>query len=174
LTFTTSNWSSTQTVTVTGVDDAIADGNQPYTVRVAATAGDPAYVALSPVSVSLTNTDNDSAGIVVTPPAGGTLQTSEAGTSDSFTIVLTSQPTADVTLTFTSSVATEATVSPATVTFTPSNWNQVRTVTATGVADGVVDGPQAFNVVIGAATSTDAAYAGRQPAAVPGINADVP
>ena len=32
LTFTTVNWNSAQTVTVTGQDDAVADGNQPYTI----------------------------------------------------------------------------------------------------------------------------------------------
>ena len=32
LTFTTANWSSAQTVTVTGVDDAIADGHQRYSI----------------------------------------------------------------------------------------------------------------------------------------------
>src|SRR6185369_8635942 len=32
LTFTNSNWDVAQTVTVTGVDDRVDDGNQPYTV----------------------------------------------------------------------------------------------------------------------------------------------
>ena len=36
LTFTTGNWSSVRTVTVTGVDDAISDGSQRYTIVTAA------------------------------------------------------------------------------------------------------------------------------------------
>ena len=41
LTFTTGNWSGVQTETVTGVDDAIGDGSQTYTiVTAAAVSGD--------------------------------------------------------------------------------------------------------------------------------------
>ena len=36
LTFTSANWNMAQTVTVTGVDDAIVDGNVAYTIVTAA------------------------------------------------------------------------------------------------------------------------------------------
>ena len=36
LTFTAANWNVAQTVTVTGVNDALDDGNQPYTIVIAA------------------------------------------------------------------------------------------------------------------------------------------
>ena len=43
LTFTTANWNTAQTVTVTGVDDAIADGLQRYSIITAPAAStDPA------------------------------------------------------------------------------------------------------------------------------------
>src|SRR5207249_4346876 len=42
LVFTPVNWHSAQTVTVTGVDDSIADGDQPYTIMLApVTSSDP-------------------------------------------------------------------------------------------------------------------------------------
>ena len=44
----------------------------------------------------MTNTDNDTAGITVTPTSG--LTTTEAGGTATFTVVLTAQPTADVTI----------------------------------------------------------------------------
>jgi hypothetical protein len=43
LTFTTSNWSTEQTVTVTGVDDTFFDGDVQYTIRVTGTSTDNNY-----------------------------------------------------------------------------------------------------------------------------------
>ena len=53
----------------------------------------------------MTNTDNDTAGITVTPTSG--LTTTEAGGTATFTVVLNTQPTADVTIGLTSSDTTE-------------------------------------------------------------------
>src|SRR5439155_865971 len=78
LTFTAANWNVAQTVTVTGVDDFVADGNQAYTiVTAAASSADANYNGLNPVDVSVTNTDNDTAGFTVTPTSS--LTTTEAG-----------------------------------------------------------------------------------------------
>ena len=87
LTFTAANWNAPQTVTVTGVDDDIDDGNQRYTiVTAAATSADLTYNAVDAADVSVSNTDNDAAGITVTPTAG--LTTTEAGGTATFTVVL--------------------------------------------------------------------------------------
>ncbi|MEW6600280.1 MAG: hypothetical protein AB1499_04870, partial [Nitrospirota bacterium] len=60
LRFTASNWSKPQTVTVTGVNDTVKDGNQSYTVVTSpAISSDPAYNKLNPADVSVINTDND-------------------------------------------------------------------------------------------------------------------
>ena len=60
LTFTTANWSTPQTVTVTGVDDSFIDGNIAYSiVTAAASSADARYNGLNASDVSLTNTDND-------------------------------------------------------------------------------------------------------------------
>src|SRR5690606_12851914 len=97
VTFTTANWNVAQTVTVTGVDDAQVDGNVAYTiVTSAATSTDANYSGLDAADVSVTNTDNDTAGITVTPTSG--LVTSEAGGTATFTVVLNTQPTANVTI----------------------------------------------------------------------------
>jgi hypothetical protein len=64
VTFTNLNWHSLQTVTVTGVNDDIADGPQGYAVHFGPTdGGDAAYNAIMLADVLVTNTDNDSAGI---------------------------------------------------------------------------------------------------------------
>ena len=78
LTFTTANWNIAQTVTVTGVNDAIPDGDQAvYDRHRARQRSDPAYNGLDPADVVVTNTDNDAAGITVSPVSG--LLTTEGG-----------------------------------------------------------------------------------------------
>src|SRR5207247_7702190 len=109
LTFSAANWNVAQTVTVTGVDAAIVDGNIAYTIVTApATSTDSHYNNLNAADVSVTNTDNDVAGITVNPTSG--LTTTEAGGTATFTVVLTSQPTANVTVGVSSSDLTEGTV----------------------------------------------------------------
>ena len=112
LTFTTANWNTPQTVTVTGVNDDVDDGDIVYSiVTAAATSSDPSYSGLNASDVSVTNTDNDTAGITVTPISG--LVTTEAGGTATFTVGLNAQPTANVTIGLSSSDATEGTVAPA-------------------------------------------------------------
>jgi hypothetical protein len=60
LTFTATNWNVPQTVTVTGVNDPIYDGNVPYTIVTgAAASADPSYQGMNAADVSVTNNDND-------------------------------------------------------------------------------------------------------------------
>jgi hypothetical protein len=54
------NGNAAQTVTLTGVDDAIADGNVVYTIVTApATSSDPGYSGLNAADVTITNVDNE-------------------------------------------------------------------------------------------------------------------
>jgi len=76
------------------------------------------------------------------------LTITEAGSTATFTAVLGSQPTSNVVLAVTIGDATEATVSPTTLTFTPANWNVAQTVTVTGVDDALDDGDIVSNVVV--------------------------
>ena len=80
----------------------------------------------------LTITDDDTAGVTVS--AASPLTVAE-GASASYTVVLDSQPTADVTVTPTSDDPGAATVSPASHVFSPSGWNTPATFTVSGVAD---------------------------------------
>src|SRR5207244_3646325 len=157
LTFTNVNWNTAQTVTVTGVNDQVYDGNVAYTIVTApATSTDPNYNGFNASDVTVTNTDNDTAGITVNPTAG--LTTTEAGGTATFTVVLNTQPTADVTIGLSSNDTTEGTVSPASVTFTSADWNTPQTVTVTGVNDALDDGDIAYSIVTAAATSADSSY----------------
>src|SRR2546422_6199466 len=117
---------------------------------------------MNAADVAVTNTDYDTAGITVIPTSG--LTTTEGGGTATFTVVLTTQPTANVTIGLSSSDLTEGTVAPASLTFTTVNWNVAQTVTVTGVDDAVADGNIVYSVVTAAATSADGSYNGIDPA----------
>src|SRR3989449_834472 len=171
VTFTPANWNTARTVTATGVDDFVVDGNVAYTiVTAAATSADGSYSGLNAADVSVTNTDNDTAGIAVSPTSG--LTTTESGGTATFTVVLGTQPTANVTIGLSSSDPTEGTVAPASLTFTPGRWNAAQTVTVTGVDDFAVDGNMAYTIVTAVATSADGNYNGLNPADVAVTNLD--
>jgi hypothetical protein len=62
LVFTAANWNTPQTVTVTGVNDTVVDGNKVYKILLkAAQSADSLYNGFVGGEVSLTNTDNDTA-----------------------------------------------------------------------------------------------------------------
>src|SRR5204862_266365 len=154
------NWNTAQTVTITGVNDLVADGDVAYTiVTAAAVSTDPGYSGRNASDVAVTNTDNDIAGITVIPTSG--LTTTEAGGTATFTVVLTSQPTANVAIVLSSSDLPAGTTPLPSTTLFRSNWNTAQTVTVTGVDDFGADGPVAYTIVTAAAVSTDPGYSGR-------------
>src|SRR5207249_1103292 len=104
-------------------------------------------------------------------PTSG-LTTTEGGGTATFTVVLTSQPTANVTIGLSSSDLTEGTVARADVRRVGEKWNTAQTVTVTGVDDFVADGNVAYTIVTAAATSTDGSYNGMNPADVAVTNMD--
>ncbi|MDH3208039.1 MAG: calcium-binding protein, partial [Gemmatimonadota bacterium] len=142
--------------------DAIHDGNVSYTILTAAAAsGDANYSGLNPDDVSVTNNDDaDTAGITVTPTSG--LTTTEVPQStDSFTVVLDSEPTADVVIGISSNDTTEGTVAPISLTFTSGNWDTPQTVTVTSVDDPDAEpGGTVYQIETAPATSTDTNYDG--------------
>jgi hypothetical protein len=169
-------WSTPQTVTVTGADDAIADGSRGYSIILnPATSTDPNYAALAASTVSGTNTDNEVASIVVT---AGALTTGETpGVNPTFTVALSTPPTASVTIPILSGDTSEATVSPASLTFDNvcpgvQCWSTAQMVTVTGVDDFIQDGPIGYTIFVQPATSTDTAYSGLNAPDVSGTNSD--
>ena len=97
-------------------------------------------------------------GVTITPTAN--LQTTESGGATNFTVTINGYPkmTNNVTINVASSDTAEGTVSPTTLTFTPSDWNVPQSVTVTGVEDVLTDGSKAYNVTLSATTSSDLNY----------------
>lgn len=109
-------------------------------------------------------------GFLVAPTSG--LVTTEAGGQATFTVRLTTVPTANVTVGLSSSDASEGAVAPPSLTFAPANALTPQTVTVTGVDDAPVDGNVAYAIVTAPAASTDPAYNGPNPPDVAVTNQD--
>jgi hypothetical protein len=126
LTFTPANWAVYQTVTVSGVDDLNVI-NENVTLTLSGTGVNQAIVTVAV-------TDDDVMGIV----SGATSVTLSESGSSTFQVRLTAQPSSNTTVTVSSNDQGAATVAPASLTFTPANWNVFQTVTVSGVQDADV------------------------------------
>ena len=130
LTFSPSNWNQEKTVTVTSAqDDDARDDTATLSHSVASTDGD--YNGIGVSEVEVTATDDETAGVSILPEE---LTIAEGG-SDSYRVVLTSQPAHDVTVTITHGGDNDIDSDPDRLTFSPSNWNQEKTVTVTSAQD---------------------------------------
>jgi hypothetical protein len=140
------------------------DGNQGYTITITSASGDPTYNNFPSIpTVSATNTDNDTAVINIVPATCSTSPTM----SDAFTVTLSSQPTAPVTILVHSETPTEGDVtSPVggSVVLNGTNWNTGVQVTVTGLLTGAPAGTSVmYSIITDAATSTDGNYNGQNP-----------
>jgi hypothetical protein len=159
LVFDATNFSTPQTVTVKGLDDSTADGDVDYSVNFApAVSTDIRYNGMVAPKVTIKNLDNES-GIKITSAAS--LTTSEAGGQAQFSVKLERRPTSTVTIALETSDASEGAVSPASLTFTPFNWETNQVVTVTGVDDALVDGNVAYAIILKPAVSNDTSYNGK-------------
>ena len=156
LTFTAGNWNVAQTVTVTAVNDSVAQGTHTGTISHTVASADAGYNGISVSSVTASITDNDTAGVQISESSGSTAVV-EGGATDSYSVVLTSQPTANVVVTV--SPNSQVSVDKTTLTFTSSNWNVAQTVTVTAVNDSVAQGTHT-GTISHTVASSDAGYNG--------------
>ena len=84
--------------------------------------------------------------------------TEEDTTGNTYTVVLDTQPTADVTVTVGGHASTEVTPTPASLTFTTTNWSTAQTVTVTAGND--TDLTNDTVTLTHSAASTDSNYSG--------------
>ena len=139
---------STTNHTIPGLTNGAA-----YTVQVIATrtgAND------GPPSAEMTGTPAAPTTPGVTVSTTALTVTEEDTDGDSYTVVLDIQPSADVTVTVAGHTGTDVTPDPATLLFTPSNWDTARTVTVT--ADDDTDTTDDTVLLTHSATSADTDY----------------
>ena len=149
LTFSTGDWSTAQTVTVTAAQD---DDGADDTVTVAHAVVDGSateYVGETLDGVDVTITDDEEPGVTVLPSS----LTVAEGATGTYTVKLSVVPTGDVTVSVTG--GGDVTVSPAALTFSTATWNTAQTVTVTAAHDvDTTDDPEtvAHAVLDGSAT----------------------
>ena len=148
LNFTPSNWSTAQTVTVTGVGDGVPSGNRIVRISHRSISGDPNYTSLPIAAVTVTVVDNDGAGVSIIASNGSTVVTEAAGAgrTDTYTVVLNTRPTRNVRIAVLSSDEAAATVSPASLNFLTTNWDTMQTVTVVAVDDNVDQGNRSVTI----------------------------
>jgi hypothetical protein len=162
-------WDQPQTVTVTAVGSNLADGAVPFTITMLpASSADPNYNTLVAPAVNMVTVDPDLAGIVIAPASSQSSATTTlvtnpqhtpSPTTATFTVVLTSQPLATVTVPLSSSNPAKGMPSPASLVFTPANWNSPQTVTVSGIANPIVQGTVPYQIVFAQPQTTDPSYA---------------
>lgn len=123
LTFTPTNFSTAQAVTITGVQDANAAQDSATITALSSGA--------TSASTGITVNDDDTMAILTSVSS---LAVNEGG-AGSFTVRLSAQPPGDLLVSISSSDPAAASPSPATLTFTQSNWSSDQTVTVNGVHD---------------------------------------
>lgn len=94
--------------------------------------------------------------VTVTESSGSTVVT-EDGTLDTYTVVLTTAPSADVTITMASADG-QVTTTPASLTFTTGNWNVAQIVTSSAVDDSIAEPISHFGTTTHSISSGDAVY----------------
>ncbi len=162
LTFTDANWNVRQTVSITaapGRDDSLEHVTLMVTHSVS--GGDYNSETIPPVEVTITN---DTPGVLV----GGVdnLRIDEGGETDTYTIVLASDPRGLVTVTPAHGPGTGAadlTFTPAALVFDATNWAMAQMVTVGTVGDVIDDGDLTQTIthaISGAATATGESYEG--------------
>ena len=156
LTFTADNWNTPQTITVTAAQDDDAVTDDPVTITHAVSGGD--YEDVAAAGVEVTITEDDTAGVTIST---ATLEVPE-GSSQSYTIVLDTEPAADVTVEIQVPENAEIAVSPLTLTFTAANWNTPQTVTVAAAQDddAVTDDPVTITHAVSGGDYEDVAAAG--------------
>jgi len=158
ITFSPGNWSDVVKLVLSGVDDAIADGDQDYKMMIdAPVSADPDFgVGFTSQEYLLKNEDNDISTLEVFDSQGDTLQsenmwTDETGVSTSFSLnipAVGNPPVHDITVVVQADMPTEGALSTEQLVFTTSNFSQKQYVTITGQDDNVVDGTQLNRVSI--------------------------
>ena len=162
LEFTPENYEAV--VTVAARNDDIDDGDRLCIVETAfAVSDDPIYSGEDADDVIVTVTDDDVTGFAFEPSTP--LTVSEPNGQATFTMSLTSEPTATVSMGLTVE-STECSVEPGRFSFTPENWQTGITATVTALDDDIVDGPQSCQVAIGRTQSDDPLYDHLLPAPV--------
>ena len=121
-------------VTLTATDNAVDGPEETKAVPVTGILTRNTLVT-APAPVTLTITDEDTRGVMVTP----TELTVNEGSSETYEVALTSEPTDTVTVTVTAPTNTDVTVNRTELVFQPERWNTAQPVAVAAAQDSTAD-----------------------------------
>jgi hypothetical protein len=166
LTFTSTNYASSQSVFVTGITDNIFENEASVqsTISLVPTSTDSRFdsvgvctdasctssVGNAGSSININIVDKDTASIIVSALSSSSRSEGQVAT---FTVKLSSKPKATVTISVTESTSA-VTFDINTLSFTTNNWDTAQIVTVTVVEDNLVNGARSVSIVT-SATSSD-------------------
>lgn len=128
LVFNSTNWNDNQTVTISAIQDYLIEGPHTATISYTASSADANYVGkTASFTANITDDDSLSPGLSIVETDGGTTVTQDVN-NDTYTLSLTSKPSANVKVKIVAS-GPEATTSAGIFWFTPDVWNIPQTVT---------------------------------------------
>ena len=119
-----------QTFRVTTTDDRIDDDGESLRLTFGTPLPDSVSTGSRPAA-TVRITDDDDAGVTLSE----TSLDIDEGSSGSYTVVLTSEPTADVTIESRAPASSDLTVNPSSLTFTSGNWESRQTVAVSAADD---------------------------------------
>ena len=131
---------ATALVTVATVEDSVHEGDEQFSIRTLRRSGGAVYdrtctaahhVSIVECRTFVTIADDDTRGVTL---SATTLGVNE-GSTGAYTVKLDSQPTSPVTVTPSKTGSGDVTFSPASLTFSTSNWPTAQTVTVTAAQD---------------------------------------
>ena len=157
LTFTPGNWDTAQTVRVTaGQDDDAVDEDVVNITHAVTSTGDTDYNGVTAGSVAVTVTDDDTVGVTISD----TSLEIEEGDSDTYTVVLDTEPVGNVTVTIGGIANTDVTLDKTSLTFTSGNWDTAQTVRVTAGQDNDAVDEDVVNITHSVTSTGDTDYHG--------------
>ena len=153
--FGSGNYSTAQTITLTGVNDNIDDDNVNVNILNAISSTDTTYGALDNTTITAVNVDDDTRGYTLT----GASYSYTENVPVNWQLRLSTEPVDNVTATISIINATrdnEFTI-PSPIVFTPSNYASSQTLAVTARQDNEIDGTQYATVKV-TLTSNDSKY----------------
>ena len=157
LTFTTGDWDTAQTVTVTAEQDNDARNEAVVNVTHTVTSTDDSdYDGQAPGSVAVSVTDDDTVGVTISE----TSLEIEEGDSDTYTVVLDTEPEGNVTVTLGGFVDTDLTLDKTILTFTIGDWKTALTVEVTAEQDDDAVDEEEVTITHTVSSTADTQYDG--------------
>jgi hypothetical protein len=152
----------TRSINVTQSVQAWADGGSNFGWAFLMSGGDgleftSSEGAIAPRLTVVYESSGPTPGLFVSQ-SGGSTSVTEGGQGDSISVALQTAPSEDVTVTV--SFGNDIGVEPATLTFTPGNWDTAQSVSLSAVDDALDEGTETVSVTL-SSSSSDSSYEGR-------------